>query len=113
MRRESAYRLDVNAGDDAGLRHDDVDFWVSLEGVAIRKRVVIPAEDDRRRALSERGGFPDDGDKIALLIEVGEIREACVSRFGRVAARRREARRVDALNRLIRRTRVAGEGDRV
>src|SRR5437016_1613194 len=53
VRREGADRLDIDAGDDAGLRHHDVDLRVALEGVAVAEGEIVPADNDRRRALRQ------------------------------------------------------------
>ena len=93
MRRVGADRLDVDAGDDARLRHDDVHRRVALEAVAVGERMVVPAHDDRRRALGERGRLADHRHEIARLVELGEEVEAVARRSRRRPCRPWRARR--------------------
>jgi hypothetical protein len=113
MRCKRADRLDVDAGHDARLRHDDVDRWVALEDVLPAEAVVIPRDDDRGRALRERGGLADDRHEVARLVEVGEELQARRAGIGSGSRATGHARRVDRRDRLVGRARIAGKGDAV
>jgi hypothetical protein len=101
MRRERADRLDVDAGDDAALGHDDLDLRIALERVARRERVVIPHDDDRRRALGDRRGRAADRYEVTGLVEIGEEIEPVGRGLGGVAGAAGEARRIDRHRRLV------------
>src|SRR5579859_7495978 len=45
MRRKGTDRLDIDAGDDARTRHDDLDLRIALQRVSIGERVIVPAQD--------------------------------------------------------------------
>lgn len=69
MRCVGADRLNIHASDNAGLRNDGFDFRVALERVAVSERIVVPADDDRGRALCQRSSLADDRNEIAVGIQ--------------------------------------------
>ena len=101
MRRIGADRPGIGTRNDAGLWPDDFDPRCPSKAVAVAEREVIPANEDRRAAFSKRVGITDDGNEIALFIEIGEELQTLISGFFDVALCRRQARGVHALDRLI------------
>ena len=64
-------------------------------------------------ALRQRRRLADDRHEVAVLVEFGEKLQTLLAGLGGVATRGRQPGGVDALDRLVRRARIAGERDRV
>jgi hypothetical protein len=67
MRCEGADALDVDAGDDAALRHDNLDLRTALEPVAVGEGEIVPADEDRRLAAASESDRPMTGTKLPAL----------------------------------------------
>jgi hypothetical protein len=82
MRSEGGNCLNVDAGDNAGGRNDDVDRWVALQAVTPCKAIVVPGDDDRRGPLGQRRGLADNRNEVACLVEFGEVGKARCAGLG-------------------------------
>lgn len=81
MRCVSGDALNVNTGKHALGRYDDFGRRVVVQRFLPGKRVVVPGNDDRRRALRQRTGLADNGQEVASLVEVGEVFQASFASF--------------------------------
>jgi hypothetical protein len=113
VRRKGADRLHVDAGDDAGLRNDDVDGRIALQRVAAGKRVVVPGHQDRRLALGKRRRLADDRHEIAGGVQLlEEVETSGAGSFAGGSATGKTSG-VDSLDGLVGGARVAGKGNGV
>ena len=78
-------RLDIDTRNDGGPWPDDFDPRCPFKALAVTQREVIPANEDRRAAVSKRVGRANDGNEIALFIEIGEKLQTLISGFFDVA----------------------------
>ena len=96
----------------AALRHDYLDRRVTLEGVAVGKRVVVPAHDDRRGTLCNRSSLADDGNEVSGFVEVGKVLQAGFAGGSAGGGTTGKTGGNRGKDRLVGSARIAGKGNR-
>src|SRR5690606_23411261 len=104
--------LDIDAGDHAVGRNDDIERRVAVHAVTLGEQVVVPVDGDRGGALGDRSGFGVDRNEIAGGVEFLEELQAGIGGAGSIRTGRNTGR-VDGYDGVVGGARIAGEGDLV
>lgn len=109
MRGVSGDALNINAGQNALFRNDNFCRRVVVQRLLPGQRVIVPGNDDRRRALRQRAGLADDRQEVASLVEIGKIFQASFTGFLAGLRARGKTGGENAEDSLVGSARVTGE----